>query len=258
MTQLARRFDTPAVKATALVGSYARGEAGPYSDVDLLRFLAQDAEGLPDSGSHLIDGRLVVVSDVHEADVEEWFLHPEKALKHIPGLRQARPLIDREESFAGLQNRAHAFVWDEEMQAKANAWASEQLVGWIEEVHKGLEGLCRNNIGRLLNARFGLSWGLSRVMQVQRGVFLSGDNDFFTAVEEAIGRDTEWARLRRIVFSVEGPGDSPATLHEQVIAGLRLYVVTAEMLVGILRPADAPLVNQTVARIRNILEDSFQ
>jgi hypothetical protein len=256
--QLARRFDVPGMHSVALVGSHVRGEAGPYSDIDLVRFLGQDTESLPDSGSHLVDGRLVVVSDVRPADIETWFSHPEKALNHIPGLRQARPLLDRDGRLARLQQRAEAFTWDEEIQARANAWASEQMVGWIEEVHKGLEGLRRNNIGRLLNARFGLSWGLSRVMQVQRGVFLSGDNDFFTAVEEAIGRDTEWARLRRIVFSVEGPGDSPATLHEQVIAGLRLYVVTAEMLVGILRPADAPLVNQTVARIRNILEDSFQ
>jgi hypothetical protein len=158
---------------------------------------------------------------------------------------------------ARLQQRAEAFTWDEEIQARANAWASEQMVGWIEEVHKGLEGLRRNNIGRLLNARFGLSWGLSRVVQVQRGVFLSGDNDFFTAVENAVGRDTEWARLRRIVFSVGGIGENPPTLHEQIVAGLRLYIVTAEMLEGILRPADAPLVEQTVARIRSALKDTL-
>jgi hypothetical protein len=197
---------------------------------------------------------LVVVSDVRATDVEEWFSHPEKALNHIPGLRQAQPLIDRDSCLARLQQRAHTFVWDEEMQTRANTWASEQMMGLIEEVHKGLEGLRRKHIGRLLNARFGLSWLLSRIIQVQRGVFLSGDNDFFTAVENTVGRDTEWARLRRIVFSVEGPGDSPPTLDEQVIAGLRLYIVTAEMLKDILQPADAPLVEQTVARIGNAQE----
>jgi hypothetical protein len=257
MEQLARRFDAPEVQAIALVGSHARGEAGPYSDIDLVRFLAQDTKSVSGSSSHLIDGRLVVVSDVHPADIEQWFSHPEKALTHIPGLRQARPLIDREESFAGLQNRAHAFVWDEEMQTKADAWASEQMVGWIEEVHKGIEGLRRNQIGRLLNARFGLSWGLSRVMQVQRGVFLTGDNDFFTAVENAIGRDTPWAQLHRIVFSVDNIGDRPPTLREQVTAGLGLYIATADLLRGVLRPADLPLIKQTITSILSILEDSF-
>jgi hypothetical protein len=257
MTQLAQRFDAPGVQAIALMGSYARGDAGLYSDVDLVRLLAQDAGALPDSGSHLMDGRLVVVSDVRETDIEGWFSHPEKALSHIPGLRQARPLIDRDGSLADLQHRAHTFVWNDEMQTQANAWASEQMVGWIEEVHKGLEGLRRNHVGRLLNARFGLSWGLSRVMQVQHGVFLSGDNDFFAAVQMAAGLESEWARLCRITFSIEGTGDSPPTLREQVIAGLRLYVVTAELLADALRPADASLVKQTAARIHSALKDSF-
>jgi hypothetical protein len=253
--QLARRFDAPGVQAIALVGSHSRGEAGPFSDVDLVRFLAQDTESAPDSGSHLIDGRLVVVSDVRLADSEAWFSDPEKALNHIPGLREARPLIDRDGNLAHLQQRAHRFTWDEAMQAQANAWASEQMVGLIEEAHKGLEGLRRNHTGRLLNARFGLSWLLSRIIQVQRGVFLSGDNDFFEAVETAVGRDTEWARLRRIVFGIEGIASSPPTLREQVVAGLHLYVVTAELLADTLRPIDAPLINQTSARIRSMLKD---
>ena len=168
-------------------------------------------------------------------------------------MRHALPLIDRNGSLASLQARAHAFAWDAEMQARANAWASEQMVGLIEEAHKGLEGLRRNDVGRLLNARFGLSWLLSRVIQVQRGVFLSGDNAFFEAVEVAVGHDTEWARLRRVVFGVEGIDGKTATLREQVVAGLRLYIATAELLVGTLRPKDAPLVTETVARIGSVL-----
>ena len=39
--ELARRFDAPGVLAIALLGSYARGDAGPYSDVDLVRFTAE-------------------------------------------------------------------------------------------------------------------------------------------------------------------------------------------------------------------------
>ena len=43
---LAQRFDHPSVLAIALLGSHARGDAGPFSDVDLLRLLAGgDAAG---------------------------------------------------------------------------------------------------------------------------------------------------------------------------------------------------------------------
>jgi predicted nucleotidyltransferase len=62
--QLAERFDAPPVQAIALMGSYARGEAGPHSDVDLVRFLTDEAALVPGRGSHIINERLVVVSDV--------------------------------------------------------------------------------------------------------------------------------------------------------------------------------------------------
>ncbi|MBC8076859.1 MAG: nucleotidyltransferase domain-containing protein [Chloroflexales bacterium] len=253
IAHLAQRFDASAVHAIALMGSYARGEAGPHSDVDLVRFLAHAADAVPGRSSHLIDGRLVMVSDARPQEVEEVFERPEIAVGHIPGLRTALPVFDRHGDFANLQQRAHAFVWDAAMQTRANAWASEQMVGWIEEAHKGLEGLRRNDVGRLLNARFGLSWGLSRVVQVQRGVLYAGDNAFFAAVEAAVGVDTDWARLHRVVFGIENADGSPPTLREQVVAGLRLYITTAELVADALQPGDASLVYQTAARISRVL-----
>lgn len=68
---LVRRFDAPDVQAIVLVGSYARADAGPWSDVDLLRFVGDEAKDLAGSGSHLIDGRLVNVSNVTPADVSK-------------------------------------------------------------------------------------------------------------------------------------------------------------------------------------------
>ena len=53
--------------AVVLISSFARGAAGRYSDVDLVRFTEDDGTVLPGSDSHLIDGRLVVVIDVTPA-----------------------------------------------------------------------------------------------------------------------------------------------------------------------------------------------
>jgi hypothetical protein len=246
---LAQRFDCPGARAIVLVGSYARGQAGPLSDVDLVRFTDEPAPQFPGTGSHLIDGRLVVVREATPELVTGWFQQPEAAVGAIAGLRSARALIDRGGHFATIQERARAFVWDAAMQARADAWASRQMVGWIEEVHKGLEGLRRGDIGRLLNARFGCSWGLSRLVQVQRGVLLSGDNTFYDEVAEAVGRDSEWARLRRAAFGIEDAAGVAPPLRDQVTAGLRLYQVTAELLASALQPGDRALVEQTVALI---------
>lgn len=245
---LAHRFDGPGVSAIVLMGSYARGEPGTYSDVDLVRLLGEQAT-LSGSGSHLVDGRLVVVSDAGPPQVEEWFTRPEVVVNVIAGVRSGQPLIDRNGAFAGAQIRARAFVWDTGMQERANAWASQQMVGWIEEVHKGLEGLRTADTGRLLHARFGCSWGLTRVMQVQRGVLVSGENAFYDEVAAAVGPTSEWVRLRRVAFGIDDIGRRPPSLRAQVTAGLQLYVVTAGLLKEILRTVDAPLVAHAVSQI---------
>ena len=247
---LAAQFDHPDARAIVLMGSFARGAAGPFSDVDIVRFTESDETVLPDNGSHLIDGRLVVVSDVNPTQVQASFTEPEIAVETIQGLRSGRSLIDRQDTFSAIQQRALDFQWDNAMQAKANRWASRQMVGWIEEVHKGLEGLRRNDTGRLLHARFGCSWGLTRTLCVQRGVLLSGDNALYDEVTAAVGRDTEWTHLCRAVWGI---GPDPTTLHDEVRAGLRLYNLTVSMLADILLAADQPLIYDTVALINHVL-----
>jgi hypothetical protein len=246
---LLQRFDHPSVQAIALLGSYARDDAGPFSDVDLLRLVAVDAPELPDNGTHLIDGWLVNVSSATPAGTRGWFERPEEAVSHIAGLRVARVLVDRNGALAGLQARAHAFVWDATMQGRADRWASRQLVGWAEEAHKGLEGLRRGDVGRLLNARHGCSWGLNHVIQVQRGVLVSGDNAVYDEVGAAMADQPEWLRLRRLAFGLEDAAGTAPTIAEQVRAGLRLYALTAELLDATLQPEDRPIIALTVARI---------
>lgn len=258
--ELVRRFDGPQVRAIALLGSHARGDAGPLSDVDLLRLVAAAAEAeadaqrvQPEDGTHLVGPQLVNLSSAAPADTTTWFERPELAVTHVAGLRAARALLDRDGMFAALQARARSFVWDSAMQARADRWASRQLVGWAEEAHKGLEGLRRGDVGRLLNARHGGSWGMSRVMQVQQGVLASGDNAVYDEVGAAMAAQPAWLRLRRIAFGIEDGAGAAPTLAEQVRAGLHLYALTAELLDEALQPEDRPIVALTVARIGRAL-----
>lgn len=254
LDSLIEKYDGPGVMAIVLVGSYARGTAGLLSDVDLVRFMIDgDVKPSVSDGCYLIDGFLVTIHSVSPWQIEEWFSSPEIAVNVVGGIRTAQPLLDRSGTFAGVQRRAKAFTWGAEMQQKADHWASRQMVGWIEEVHKGLEGLRRKDIGRMLNARFGCSWGLSRVVGVHKGLLLSGDNGFYDEVGEIVGMDSEWVRLRRVAFGIEGQNGKAPSLREQVIAGLQLYVATAQLLGHVLEPADRVLVEQTVTLIETEL-----
>lgn len=250
--QLLRRFDSPDTHAIVLVGSYARGDAGPFSDIDLVRFVAATTQP-GDAGSHLIDDHLVVVSNVLPDEVERWFAEPDAAVEMISGVRSAQPLIDRDGYFASIQARAHAFVWDAAMQERANRWASTQMVGWIEEVGKGLEGLRRGDVGRMLHARHGCSWGLARVLLVQRGVLVAGDNAFYDALTQLVEPNSEWAQLIDRAFGIAGTNGTVPALPDQVRAGLQLYVLTAELIASALQPHDALMIVHTVTRIKQQL-----
>lgn len=77
--ELVERFSESHVEAIVLMGSYARDDAGPYSDVDLVRFLAATWRGTSDAQSYVIGDQLVVVSTVVPERVEESFTIPKRA-----------------------------------------------------------------------------------------------------------------------------------------------------------------------------------
>jgi hypothetical protein len=251
---LVHQFNHPTVTAIALFGSHARGDAGPASDIDLIRFVNHEDADPPGSGSHLIEDTLVVVTNYTPTTVEHWFTEPTAAVQAIAGLRQAKALWDPNGDFAALQARADAFVWDAAMQEKADRWASEQMVGWIEEAHKGLEGLRRHDDGRLLNAAFGMSWGLTGIVKVQRGVLVYSDNRFLDQVIDAVGRDSRWAQLCHRSFGLTAADGAIPALRERVVAGLQLYVETATLLQPILQPEHARIINRTTERIQEIFD----
>jgi hypothetical protein len=252
LDELARRFAGDGVRALALLGSHARGAAGPWSDIDLVRFTAEDAPAA-EAETHLIADHLVIVGTVTPAEAERWFTAPEEAVRTIVGVRQGRALFDPAGVFAALQARARAFTWDAAMQARADHWASQQMVGWIEEAHKGMEGLQRGDLGRLILARHGLSWGMLRVLNVHHGILLASENDIFDALAAALSPDTTLLDLLRAAFGMAGVDGTPPPLRAQVIAGLRLYANIADQLAPHLTMDAAPLVARTAARIMAFL-----
>ena len=137
------------------------------------------------------------------------------------------------------------------MQLLANIQASRSMVGWCEEAQKGLEGLRRTaDIGRLLNACHGLSWSLSEVIQIQRGLLISSDNNAFHEVELALGDNREMIELRRRVFGVT----DNLTLRERVISGLQFYVLLAEQMSPVWLEDDREIIKCTAEQIHDFLQ----
>jgi predicted nucleotidyltransferase len=230
--------------AIGLTGSHARGEAQPYSDIDLWHFV----EHMPDApqadytlrqqGEYLIS---VTVRTL--ADQRARLSDPAAALSVVPGLRQTRPLLDPTGALARLIQEAHDFRW-ESIQDAANRCASYELMGNAEEAAKIMNGLRTADDHLIL---FWLPWlvvGLTRAIAVQRGILIVSENSFYRLVQRSTGPDSAWAQAQRLALGVQ-----IASPQMRGVAGLRLYRETAALLRPVILPEHAPVIDATLRRL---------
>ena len=106
----------------------------------------------------------------------------------------------------------------------------------------------------MLNARFGLSFGIVKVVRVYLGILIDGDNTFYTQILERLGNGSEWARLCRAAFAIEPIEGVPLPLTEQVLVGLRLYVLTADLIGNDAGVDQRSIIDRTIAVITDEIE----
>jgi hypothetical protein len=243
-------LDHPSVVGIALTGSHARGDATPLSDVDILCFV----ETLPDDESqhyqlHYHGEVLVSVSMTTLADKHGGMNSPQSAIFGVPGLRQMRILLDKRGELAALQAKAQAFTWAP-LQPAADGYASYQLMGCVEEVHKILNGLRRNNEAMLIYAILGLSWGMISAVAVQRGLLIDSENIYLQSVQESVGLDSAWTRTVRIVYGLdEDAGTNYSPIRRRAQTALQLYRETALLLDQIIRAEHRAITNRALGLI---------
>jgi hypothetical protein len=245
-------LDGEDIVAIALMGSYARGDATEYSDVDVVRFAASPPES--DEEEYTLQyrgGRLVSISTTTVAAKERELSHPVSAVMAVPGLRQARVLLDKDGALAALREKAMSFTW-EPLQPAADRLASYDLMGNAEEVHKVLSALVRRDESAAMYGTMGMCNALTRIVIVQRGLLIRTENSWFQLVYDAVGRDSEWTRYHRLANGFEaGPPHLPP-FEVRAIAGLHLYEETAGLLRHVLRPAHAQVVDTAIANIHRL------
>lgn len=227
--------------AITLTGSYARGDATLYSDVDMIHYVRQRPDNQEAYSLRYVDDYLVSLTiltlDERRADLAR----PESAKWCLSGLQQARVLYDPQGAFAGLLAEANAVVWDDVMQARANAYAGNELAGYAEEAHKVLGGLLQDDDGQTLYAVYGLVLGVSRIVATQRGITVESDNVYFRRLQEEMGTDSHWTQFFR-----QAAGYDEGTARMRGFAALRLYVETARLLDSLFLPEHRAVIEQAV------------
>jgi predicted nucleotidyltransferase len=244
---LITRLDNPDVVGITYAGSYARGQAGPYSDVDLQIYV----HTLPETHYNLQywDGRLVSLSfNTVEAEGAN-LLHPEHALWAVPGLRQAVILLDKDGSIARLKQSAIEFEWAA-LQALADQYALEELMGFAEEIHKILNGLLLKHESTVFYANWGLVRGLGRAVAVQRGLLMETENRFFEIIQDSVGPDSTWTQAFRLAMGAE-IRISTLPYISRGIGALKLYRETAALFKLIITEQHRPVIEMTLEAINS-------
>ena len=243
---LVAELDGADVTSIALRGSYARGEATAFSDIDISRCMREEATvSIPAGQFFYRKGHLVSLSTRKIALYRERMLVPEQAIYTVPALREARILLDKHGDFYRLQQAARNFTW-EPLQESANAYASQHMLLQTEIVHKILRALHLHDILALTEMIQLLFAALTNAVAVQRGLLLEGGNTYFRQVQQAVGLASHWVYCHNIIADLCTP---PVSLAEKGVAALRLYQETALLLRDALRENERPVVEQTCAII---------
>jgi hypothetical protein len=245
---------TPNTEAIILGGSYARGDATPYSDVDIVHFVTATP---PNADRRYVykDNLLISIATRTFAWYRTAIAQPERAIFVVPGMREARALVDPHGSFQAFQQELQTFSWAP-LQEAANYHASRVMTNGAESVHKVLSAWARNDAAASFAEATGLYFDLTRAVAVQCGRLIDGTRTYTEHVQDAVGRDTTWAEVHQQFVALEMHPMGASLVQQRGRVALQLYVETAGVLSPVLPECDRAVVAQAVQIIHTQLNES--
>lgn len=250
LTQLTAELDEDAVTAIVLHGSYARGEALPlYSDIDLVRIMREDASQYEEKRFFYREGYLLSIASRPLSVYRQRFTQPEQAIFAIPGVREARILLDKYGEFQRLQQEAWKWTW-EPLQMAANTYAGQTMVKQAEIVLKLLRALALQDLVALAEMMLDLFTAITDAVAVQHGVLVRSGNTYFRQVQEAVGQQTRWTRTH---LRLAGVTAHALSLQERGKETLWFYKETAQLLKPSLQEDHWRMIEQTFHLIEDVL-----
>jgi len=241
------KIDSPDVVGVGIVGSYARGQEGKYSDVDVDIYVSKMPENKYDGYSlRYWDGKLVSLKYALLEDELAALTDPRRAIWAVPGLQGMKIILDKDGSVAELQKMAQKFDFSL-LQSAADEFAAEEIMGCAEEAHKILNGLARGHESTVLYATWGLVKNMLEAAAVQRGIMIVSENRYFDLIQDAVGRDTKWVSAFRTAWGLDY---ASSQYQSRGAAALTLYRLTAAMFDGLIPGKHREVVKNTLRLIK--------
>ena len=239
---LVTEFNNDTIVGITLGGSYARGNATPYSDLDLACFYKDEAS-LPPRQLLYRNGLLISVNTKTVASVRAHLTKPEKAI--FLAATRRRILLDKDGSVTDLVQEIATFRW-EPLRQKAFEYASFQMMLAAELVHKILSEILRHNDLAIAQTTAKLLSCITEIVTVQGGVPIISDSVYYQQIEAAVGMDTTWTHYHRLVAGVDTlPANAPL-ITVRAVAALHLYQETITLLKPTMQPEHMAIAEQAM------------
>jgi hypothetical protein len=248
LKELIAEIDEESIRGIILGGSHARGDATPFSDIDLACFVPDAFRPLRKRflyrENHLISIGLKTLEGIKQQLAE-----PFQALWIVPSFRQAKVLLDKDGSMSQLKEMVENFTWDS-LRNEAIGFAGYILISHAEFVHKLMGNLWRDNLAGAAYAIQRLFDGATMAMALHSGVFITTDNVYFQEVESAVGSDSTWTYYHSLLCGVKTVGEDTISIDARGKLALRLYRETAYILL----PTLSTQRHSVVEQVLNLIE----
>lgn len=232
----------PGVHGIAVVGSTARGDANPWSDIDVHAYVRLASQ--KDAARALLMGdRLVMIATDTIDDSRAELRTPSRAVWAVPAILDMRILLDQERQLAALKQEAEAFEWST-LREQAAASECRRLVASAEYVYKIRAAIERRDESAALHAAWALIDRCTSGIVTARGVFVRTENEYYRKAQEEAG--SHWADLHRQCFGLAADGAVAIDAFAQAFAACALYAETVRVLDDILDAAAREVTTRAV------------
>jgi Nucleotidyltransferase domain len=248
---LVAELDTDQIRGIILGGSHARGDATPYSDIDLACFVPDSFRPLRKRFLYR-EGHLISIGLKTIAGVQQQLTDPYQALWIVPSFQQARVLLDKDGSMRQLKRMVEDFAW-EPLRTEAIEVAGSLLTCDAEFIHKLLGNSWKGNLSGVTYATAKLFDGATMAMALSHAVFITTDSLYYQEVEVAVGLETAWTHYHRLLTGATTSTEDTSSVQARGKLALQLYRETARLLCPALNEERRSVVEQALRLIQQAL-----
>ncbi len=245
---LVAELDADQIRGIILGGSYARGDATPYSDVDLACFVPDSFRPLRKRFLYR-EGHLMSIALKTLAGAQQQLQDPYQALWIVPSFQQARVLLDKDGSMRQLKQLVESFAW-EPLRTEAIEVAGSLLAGDAEFIHKLLGNSWKENLSGVAYATTKLFDGATMAMALSSAAFITTDSLYYQEVEAAVGLETAWTHYHRLLTGATTSAEDTCSVQARGKLALQLYRETAQLLWPTLNEECRSVVEQVLTIIQ--------